>query len=207
MPQNFLTTALALCFLTHTIILLPIEAQVYSWKDAQGVTHYSTKPPHAHATPAELPKINRAPMPIIPQPTKAKSTGCDGRGGINCNAGSDSDGSVICHDGYTESILNFKSQCSAAKIELIEVSPLNPQGGFTVTVRNRRAAEATGVTVEFLNPLGKRIPLVGPETIDPFGGAEYVFIPPAKVDPAKGDIGLIRAASAGDMTINCASCE
>jgi len=42
-------------------------------------------------------------------PTQATSGACSGHGGVSCSAGSDSDGSVICYDGWLGSSVSYSS--------------------------------------------------------------------------------------------------
>ncbi len=44
----------------------------------------------------------------------ASSGACSGHDGVNCSVGNDSDGSVICNDGWTGSSVSFVSECSAS---------------------------------------------------------------------------------------------
>jgi hypothetical protein len=42
-------------------------------------------------------------------PAGATSGACSGHGGVNCAAGADKDGSVICYDGWRKSTVSYKS--------------------------------------------------------------------------------------------------
>lgn len=51
---------------------------------------------------------------LIPS-SLAKSGACSGHGGVNCSGGADSDGSVICMDGWEDSSVSYASMvmCSS----------------------------------------------------------------------------------------------
>lgn len=44
-------------FLTALLLALPVHAEVYRWIDAQGVVHYTDKPPDKSAKPVHLPAL------------------------------------------------------------------------------------------------------------------------------------------------------
>lgn len=46
---------------------------------------------------------------LFPFSAFATSGACSGHGGVSCNAGSDSDGSVICKDGWRNSSVSYSS--------------------------------------------------------------------------------------------------
>jgi len=46
---------------------------------------------------------------LLPFLTFAKSGACSGHGGVSCAAGSDSDGSVVCNDGWRNSSVSYSS--------------------------------------------------------------------------------------------------
>jgi hypothetical protein len=46
---------------------------------------------------------------LIPTALYATSGACSGHGGVSCSAGADSDGSVICNDGWENSSVSYSS--------------------------------------------------------------------------------------------------
>lgn len=51
---------------------------------------------------------------VFSVPVFATSGACSGHGGVNCAAGPDSDGSVICNDGWTGSSVSYSSMSSCS---------------------------------------------------------------------------------------------
>jgi len=160
----------ALVFLTP----LSAIAQVYKSVAADGSVRYTSKPPQKGAKPADLPQIMRSEVKL--STTQLKT--CDQHGGVNCQAGADKDGSVICYDGFTEATARFRFTCSTAKLEISDVSDLTNSGGFTVFVRNSKSVAASQASVIFKPKTGGEVKLQGPAEIEPFGVAEFTYEPP-----------------------------
>ena len=143
---------------------------VYSWKDDKGVTHYSTNPSsNPNAKIKDLPVITKADVKVV----KQNFSSCAGHGGIDCQAGADSDGSVICYDGFTGALTNFRSNCNSPKLEINEITEMNSSGSFTVIVRNIKSIEASAPSVTYKTKSGAESKLIGPPKVDPFGIAEF----------------------------------
>lgn len=138
---------------------------IYRAKDEKGNIFYTSKPKSADAKPADLPKLIKAPSPD----SKPSGTTCIGHGGVNCQAGADSDGSVICYDNFKESLQRFVFSCSAAKLAIIPESQTRAAGEFTVVVRNKSSVAAKGIKIS-----GPRsVILEGPAEISPHDSASY----------------------------------
>ena len=179
---------------------LPSAAQVYKWEAPDGTIHYSTTPPRAGARPAQLPKIMRGEV----KATGRKLISCEKHGGINCQAGPDSDGSVVCYDGFRDASPRFRFSCSTAKLEVSDISEVSEAGGFTVFVRNSKAVAATEAAVIFRPGEGKREEkLTGPREVEPYGVAEFTFTPRG---PRSGLIQLSRPTLA-QLDVVCANCS
>lgn len=146
---------------------------VYRWTDDSGVVHYSSKPGQPGLKPANLPKIMKADM----HATSAKVVSCEKHGGVNCQAGADADGSVVCYDGFKDAAPRFSSSCSSPKLELTEISEPSKSGGFSVFVRNSKTVAAVKPVVSFLLPDGRTFNLDGPSEIRPLGFGEFTFNP------------------------------
>jgi Domain of unknown function (DUF4124) len=101
------TTTLWLAIFCLGFSLTATADPVYRWEAPNGSVHYSSKPPHQGAKPADLPPIMKGDIKL----SKTYFISCDQHGGLNCNAGADQDGSVICNDGFKNSSLRHKKVC------------------------------------------------------------------------------------------------
>ena len=186
---------------------MKLSAQVYKWVDSDGTTHYSTTPPSKDAAPAMLPPIIKEAVSLPKAtPSSAPAATCDTHHGVNCDVGPDTDGSVICYDGFRDAATQFKVSCLTAKLEFVEVSPVRTDGSFTVTIRNRRNVGATGVEIFYQNELGKKIKLKGLDSVDSLGTGEFIFVPTTKERVPKGELGSIDTVRPGNIAITCANC-
>lgn len=168
---------------------------VYKWVDRQGITHYSSTPKERDAKIAELPPIMRGELKL----PKMNLASCGEHGGVNCQAGTDADGSVICYDGFRDSSQRFLFTCNAPKLEISDISEITDDGAFTVFLRNSRSVEAKNPTVVVKTPSGNPLKLKGPSKIDPFGVAEFLFGP----DPSKT---FSLKPSVGEVEVSCTNC-
>jgi len=170
-------------------------APIYSWEGKNGVRHYASKPNSPKAQEAKLPEIMRGEMKLA----EKRLVNCDQHGGVNCQAGADSDGSVVCYDGFRDVSTRFLFSCTTPKLEVSQISPVDSQGMFNVIVRNKRAviAEKPKLTVRLLD--GSKAALAGPDSIEPFGNAEFAFKPSSTVRPSP-------AISPGELDLSCANC-
>lgn len=175
------------------------ESQVYKTIDDDGNVHYSSKPPTKGAKPAELPAIMRAEVRL----TETRLQTCDKHGGVNCQAGADKDGSVICYDGFTEASARFRFTCSTAKLEISDVSELTKSGGFTVFVRNSKSVKAAESALIYKPQGASEIKLQGPTEVEPFGVAEFVY------EPLKGkeESLALSKPSLAELNVVCANCS
>ncbi|MCB0318146.1 MAG: DUF4124 domain-containing protein [Bdellovibrionales bacterium] len=183
---------------TFVIFFISFSAyadDVYKWVDELGVTHYSSSPNNENAKVAKLPEISRGDVPV---PGKLLKT-CKKHGGIDCAAGADKDGSVICYDGFKEAAARFTMSCSSPKLLISDVSKVQADGTFTVFVRNSRSVAAEGTKVFFKNS-GQEHPMLGPSEIDAFGVAEYLW----KDDPG---IPILDQPKAQNIRIACSNCD
>jgi len=146
--------------------------EIYKWIDEAGITHYSTSKSDQKARLAELPKFNKGEYKV----SSTQSFTCDQHGGINCQAGEDADGSVICFDGFTEAAARFKFHCSSPKLTLSDISVPDEKGRFSIFVRNDRSVTARLPKVIFINIDGSKVPMKGPTEIKEFQMAEFTVI-------------------------------
>ena len=155
-----------------TILLFTASASadpVYRTVDKNGVTVYSNKPKEAGAKPVQLPSI-------IKQKFEGKEPDnitCIGHGGVNCDLGADSDGSVICYDGFRNSLQRFKLSCSAAKLSIIPQTVVVEGKKVKLVVRNNSAVSAREVKVT--GP--EALIFEGPIELEPLSSGEYEASP------------------------------
>lgn len=144
------------------------EAQVYEWTDPRGVRHFSSEKQGDNFKKADLPPLLREKTVKTSIKSSASSVkplhGCAEHGGIDCQAGADSDGSVVCTDGFRDAVARYRFSCSMPKLSVSEVVPANELGSFTIVVRNESGVVATKPVLTLPESLGK--PTVsGPESI------------------------------------------
>lgn len=184
----FLLVAL---FLPSVVLASP----VYKVVGKDGKVTYSSKPPGKDAKPAELPEIMRGEVKLVEQ----KLVSCEKHGGVNCQAGPDSDGSVICLDGFKGASPRFRFTCNSPKLEISDVSEVSPEGNFTVFVRNTKSVAADKPVVVYTSKAGKEFTIKGPDTIDAFGVAEFQFINADKK-------AVIEKPTLAELNLNCSNC-
>lgn len=187
---------LALLLLAVSVVTPAMAEPIYRWQDDQGVVHYSSDKPNAAAKPADLPRITRGDMRMA----SPRLETCDTHGGVNCQAGPDTDGSVICFDNYTGAAALFRFNCNSPKLEVSDITELNEKGEFTVFVRNSKSVAASKPEL-IMKPqdLAFGIKLEGPDEIEPFGIAEFSYKPESK--------GLVTAKpSLAQLTVTCTNC-
>ena len=194
---------LSCLFVAAASYALPLSAEnVYRWTAPDGTVHYSTTPPNKDAKPAELPKIMKFEMKM----PEMKFSSCEGHGGVNCQAGADSDGSVVCYDGFKNSSAPYRFACASPKLAVADISPVDENGSFTVFVRNSKGVAAQKVRVAMKTKTGREIALEGPDTVDPSGTSEYHYKPAAGSTPAQEALLLSGKPEAGQISISCANC-
>ncbi len=180
-------------------IATAFAAPIYKWKDNNGVTHYSSKPSSPQAKPADLPKIMKAQFKL----KEAEIQSCKAHGGVNCKAGADKDGSVICYDGFSEASTRFIFSCSSPKLEIADISEPDRDGNFTVFIRNTTSVDARGTEVFYASKLLERkTRLDGPSAIEPFGVAEFYFQPD---NLKKGQVPKLIASA--EIKLTCENCS
>lgn len=194
--------ALSICFLfTKTTNADP--RAVYRWEDPKtGSIHYSSKAPSKDARPAELPKITRGEVKV----NKTKNVTCDSHGGVNCQAGTDGDGSAICSDGFKDVTTRFRFACSSPKLEITDISELTEAGNFTIFVRNSKSVAAKKPVVSYQPDFGDKVTLTGPASVEPFGIAEFTFNYEELALKGK-TLKLSKKPNAGQIDVSCENCN
>lgn len=177
-----------LFFILLSISSFAFADDVYTWTDAEGNIHYSNTPSENQAQKAKLPEIEKQNIQSrIDELKNVVNQTCVKKGGVNCEAGADVDGSVICVDGSKDSEENFREACSEVRLTAELVLPPKKNNKkltflpITVSVRNTSAIKASEVRVE-LNMLRslsgdvrQRVTLEGPTEIDGYGISEYTY--------------------------------
>lgn len=171
------------------------DSKVYRWTDDDGTVHYSSKPSNAKAKPADLPRIMRGEVKL----TNVTLETCEKHGGVNCQLGPDSDGSVICYDGYRNASARFRFSCQTAKLELNDIGKVQDDGSVKVFVRNSKSVKANDVAVVYEAENGVRARLKGPKEIDPLEIAEFEF------KPDNGAV-LTSPPSIAELSLRCKNC-
>lgn len=102
---------------------------------------------------------------------------CSAHEGVDCRRGSDSDGSVICKDGYTESIQMYIAECKRDVKPLSVVSVSHNLGGgkFAVMLRNNTNEQKKNVSVFYKKANGDKVQLKGPDKLDSKKPSVYKF--------------------------------
>lgn len=168
--------------------------KVYKWTDVDGNVHYTSTPPSPEAKPAELPPIMRGEVKLA----KPNLVSCADHGGIDCQAGPDQDGSVICFDAFTGATARYRFSCNSPKLSITTVSDPDPNGQITIFVRNSKSVEAAKPAVFFKGDESQEIKLDGPEKIDAFGVAEFLI--------SNDKIGELEKPTIAQLRVTCANC-
>jgi hypothetical protein len=168
---------------------------IYKWTDAQGVVHYSTSDDNKSAKPAELPPISRENISAKISKIKGDTpANCQSHGGVDCTQKADSDGSVICLDGFKDALLPYRFECLEAKIEVkqlffitkdsesksiaevLDSEVSKPDSSISLTLRNAAGVKAEDIAVAFEpKKNGQKIQANGPTTLEPYGIGEYTL--------------------------------
>lgn len=187
---------LPLHLLLCLLLFSPVFAEdVYKWTDKNGKTVYSNTPRSDFQAPEELPAIGKESLERRIEELKAFTPPtCENHAGVDCAAGPDADGSVVCMDGYREAKISYEQYCAQAKLEakfyvefqgeprLVEHRPgIDDEArkrsalGFFVTLRNLSAVKARGLEISLILPGLRRkiVRIDGVSTIEPFGLADY----------------------------------
>jgi hypothetical protein len=167
------------------------EAQdIYSWKEG-GVTHFASRPMPG-AKKAELPNITKEPVSRASSSLKS----CDKHGGINCSVGADTDGSVVCLDGFKDTAALFNFTCQSARLEFVEATFDSASGEHKVFVRNAKSVPAKRVTVIYQEKLFAPTKLTGPSEIAPYETGEFILKNKPGIEfPAPGAKSLLLACN------------
>jgi hypothetical protein len=90
---------------------------------------------------------------LIPAISFATSGACSGHGGVNCSAGRDSDGSVICYDGWRNSSVNYSSMVMCAQSSV--VAPVSQPTKIITPIESTKTLPTLQPRKEFQSTLNK----------------------------------------------------
>lgn len=122
------------------------------------------------ATEVNLKPIPRFKSEHITQ--KKLQESCIAHGGNNCSAGADTDGSVICQDGFKDSPNRFNLSCTQSKLAVDNLE--TTLHSAKVLIRNSSAVSAEGIKLILPQINGEKdIEFTGPTMIEPFGAGDY----------------------------------
>lgn len=204
-------------YLASLLVLIPatlsffssraITEEIFKHLGKDGKIYYSSKPLVANDKPIELPKIMRGEVKL----TTFKRETCAKHGGEDCSQGADSDGSVVCRDGYKNASTRFSFVCSTPKLELSEVTDLVDGGkgsGFRVIIRNTKGVDASKPKVLYKpNGEGMNIQLKGPDSIEGYGIGEFELPTPGDHESrALGNDEMRARPDLSNLDISCANC-
>ena len=168
---------------------------IYRLQDESGKEYYSDRPGKSDDKPLALPGLSKENIDQKIQRIKADTpANCEEHGGPDCSKGADSDGSIICLDGFRGAVLTFNQYCSEVRLEakflvvtggkaehvsaqkkLLDILKGRLPEAFRFVVRNLSAVEARGVhvTVNGFQERERPLEAAGLETIPAYGLAEY----------------------------------
>lgn len=205
-PMQHNKTFLAVLILALLAVFHPaaMAEDIYKWTDSDGNIHYSNKSEkNKNAEVASLPEISKGEVKL---PQNLLDS-CSNHAGVNCQAGADSDGSVICNDGFTDSAQRFAFLCSTAKLEVSSISKVDNGGGFVVNVRNSKSVAAENPSVTYKFDSHNEFKLNGPDKIQPFEVAEFIFDPDSNLSEKNrlSDAGKVKP-SKSNLHLSCTNC-
>ena len=191
---NTLLRISIIALINSNIISLTLADDVYRIETADGSVSYTSKPPSQGAKPAKLPEITKGEFKIADSNKKS----CEKHGGIDCSKGQDSDGSVICNDGFVDASARFIFSCSGPKLVISDILPPSDKGEIKVFVRNLKSVKAEKPSL--LLKLGEeKVVIPVPNEIEPFGMAEFAVI----LDESRR---LDTAPKESDLILDCTNC-
>ena len=151
---------------------------IYKGKDARGRLVFSNKPLDDKSQKMDLPEIKKEDIDSkISRLKKLTPKNCLEHAGVDCTAGPDTDGSVICSDGYKEAVLRFQDKCTEAllRVENAEIKKTGRLNQLKLVLRNHSPVKAKNVRTEISLPKKKLKLAKGPTSVEPWGLAEYLL--------------------------------
>lgn len=210
--------SLGILFSIFLSISIADSEPINTWVDENGVRHFSSDakqkmPPTIPLKPpveAKLPSIDKYDIESRIQNLKETSRKtCLNNGGINCEAGPDKDGTVICADGSRDSEELFESACKEVRLISTLIVPegrsnkMQMNVPIKVDIRNESSMAAKNVSIRISYPASLtseervHLNLEGPKEIPEFGIAQYTYT---------GKLIDNRIAKRGNVNISCDNC-
>ena len=171
------------------------DNKIFRQVDANGnVTYSNTELPNSEAA-TSLPEIQKENIDEkINQLRQSVPENCEQHGGIDCQSQADSDGSVICLDGYRNAEISYRFSCLEAFLQVFsftlsdaenKTQKFNPNKPFTnqspkagllqVAIRNNSNVEAKEVKVFINKTWREKVFASGPDFIKPYEVQDYSF--------------------------------
>lgn len=198
-----LALIIAIIFLSSQAIA---QDKIYKWTDSKGKVHFSNSPTEENQSEVNLPIIEHENLSQkIQQIRQNTPANCEKHGGLDCSQGKDlSDGSVICLDGFKDSILPYDFNCLEAKLAATtKVKEEKDIASIEVSVRNESPIKARNINVKYKLEAFRKIEveLTGASEIEPYGLENYLFVSKDKLDKKYPDRPII-----GRSIIKCENC-
>lgn len=138
-------------------------------EEKEGAPFYTTSKPSPNAQAATLPEIEKTALP----PIATSPATCRSHGGVKCKEGADVDGSVICTDGFRDSLQNFESTCSEAKLVIETINRDRASRTAKIFVRSVNPVDAKEPYLSYRDIEMKKHILMGPPNLDAYGILEF----------------------------------
>ena len=125
--------------------------------------------------------------------------------GIDCRSGADSDGSVICLDGFRDSEELFRFRCIESKLKFQEVFLTDKT--LLLTIRNISAVNARDISVFLEIKKGlidkTTYPLLGDMQLEAYSLSDYTL----ELDGEEAKQLKEEEVMAGSLSIQCKNCS
>lgn len=171
-------------------------AEVYLCRDSGGKEYFCSNPNNDSAQIAKLPPIAKESVSgNIDEIENITVESCKSHGGVDCSQGPDSDGSVLCLDGFTKADLPYRLRCLESKLGIASIEILDVDGTpldisknpwlldswnlayVRVHLRNNADIAASKVNLKIVLPDNSQVLPSGGSQVEPFGLASYTFPP------------------------------
>jgi len=192
--------SLLLILSISSVSTVALAAPIYKSVDDSGRVVYSSQAKQGAAEAKDLPAIGR----WKPRAKAVADSTCQKHGGVACDKGAQTNGAVVCLDGYTGAVSRFSEACKLAKLEALTPPQRQIQNTalLKVSVRNNSAALAQRVLVSFIvNKFDPPLLFAGPDKIEPFSIADYV------VQTTTEEVPNFRMLALADVTLKCGNCR
>jgi hypothetical protein len=195
MKKNYYIAFLLLTYLFSSTLLSASPSEIYKETSESGQVIYTSKPYSNNSVKAKLPEIIRKTGSVK---SKELAT-CVNHGGVNCQAGEDTDGSVICFDGFKDASSRYRFSCSKAKLSIVTYEPKEDRY-ISIIVRNTLSVDAKEPYLYYRKKRGAQVKITGPNIIPAFAAEEFKFNhKELNIDP--------NTIKKSDFMVNCRNCN